>query len=153
MICFHANGEWSLKIEMVTLSFHVIDKTLLHAQVRSSKFHPAPCAAPARSDLSHGGSEWGLAGAGVNVVNLVEGEVAVEESPKAAFEPFAVHCAETFIVPAKVGAFIIRSVEALRGRRCATMKAFVRDTPQVWLDAIMPEETEREPLPSRLSSL
>lgn len=38
----------------------------------------------------------------VNVLNLVEGEEAVVESPTNAFEPFVVHYAETFIIPASV---------------------------------------------------
>ncbi len=45
---------------------------------------------------------------GVNVLNLVEGEAAVVESPHGAFEPFIVHYAETFIVPAAVGEYIVR---------------------------------------------
>ena len=39
----------------------------------------------------------------VNVLNLVEGEEAVIESPINAFKPFVVHYAETFIIPASVG--------------------------------------------------
>jgi hypothetical protein len=38
------------------------------------------------------------------VLNLVEGEEAVVESPSGAFAPYVVHYAETFIVPAAVGA-------------------------------------------------
>lgn len=60
---------------------------------------------------------------GVNVLNLVEGAEAVVESPEGAFEPFPVHYAETFIVPAAVGAYTIRT---LRNERCGTLKAFVR---------------------------
>jgi mannose-6-phosphate isomerase class I len=60
---------------------------------------------------------------GVNVLNLVEGRGAVVESPDGAFEPFEVHYAETFIIPAAVGPYTIRPlIEA----RCATVKAFVR---------------------------
>ena len=44
----------------------------------------------------------------VNMLNLVEGEAAVIESPIGAFSPFEVHYAETFIVPAGVGAYTIR---------------------------------------------
>lgn len=64
---------------------------------------------------------------GVNVLNLVEGEAAVVESPVGAFAPFTVHYAETFIVPAAVGAYTIRP--AVEGARCATLKAFVRTQP------------------------
>jgi hypothetical protein len=37
-----------------------------------------------------------------------------------------VHYAETFIVPAAVGAYTIRPYGAAEGMECATMKAFVR---------------------------
>ena len=63
---------------------------------------------------------------GVNVLNLVEGEEALVESPTSAFEPFRVHYAETFIVPAAVGQYTIRPHGPSVGRECATMKAFVR---------------------------
>jgi mannose-6-phosphate isomerase class I len=62
----------------------------------------------------------------VNVLNLVEGEEAVVESPEGAFEPFVVHYAETFIVPAAVGAYRIRPTHNVEGREHATIKAFVR---------------------------
>jgi hypothetical protein len=62
----------------------------------------------------------------VNVLNLVEGEEALVESPTGAFEPFLVHYAETFIVPAAVGRYAIRPHGPSVGRQCATMKAFVR---------------------------
>ena len=65
-------------------------------------------------------------GGGVNVLNLVEGEEAIVESPTRAFEPMVVHYAETFIVPAAVGAYTIRPHGAAVGTECATMKAFVR---------------------------
>jgi hypothetical protein len=63
---------------------------------------------------------------GVNVLNLVEGEEAVVESPHGAFEPFVVHYAETFIVPGKVGPYTIRPRGPGEGTECATIKAFVR---------------------------
>ena len=44
----------------------------------------------------------------VNMLNLVEGSAAVIESPAGGFEPYTVHYAETFILPAKVGPFTIR---------------------------------------------
>lgn len=62
---------------------------------------------------------------GVEVLNLIEGSAAVVESPSGAFEPFEVHYAETFIVPAAVGAYTIRPLE--KGARCATIKAYVRN--------------------------
>ena len=63
---------------------------------------------------------------GVNVLNLVEGPEVVVESPDGAFEPFVVHYAETFIVPAAVGRYSIRPTNA---GRCATVKAYVRTNP------------------------
>jgi len=63
---------------------------------------------------------------GVNVLNLVQGEEIVVESPTLAFEPFVVHYAETFIVPAAVGRYTIRPHGSAVGTECATIKAFVR---------------------------
>jgi mannose-6-phosphate isomerase class I len=63
---------------------------------------------------------------GVNVLNLVAGEEAVVESPNHAFEPFIVHYAETFIVPAAVGGYTIRPHGRAAGSECATVKAAVR---------------------------
>lgn len=65
-------------------------------------------------------------GGGVNVLNLVEGREAVVESPTEAFQPFVVHYAETFIIPAAVGAYTIRPYGESEGKECATIKAFVR---------------------------
>jgi len=61
----------------------------------------------------------------LHVLNLVEGREAILESPTASFPPMTVHYAETFIVPAAVGAYTVRpavkSMEPL-----ATIKAYVR---------------------------
>jgi len=62
----------------------------------------------------------------VQVLNLVEGEEAIVESPTQAFAPFIVHYAETFIVPAAVGAYTIRPHGPSVGRECATLLAYVR---------------------------
>lgn len=62
----------------------------------------------------------------VNVLNLVEGTEAIVESPTNAFEPFVVHYAETFIVPAAVGEYTIRPYGKSEGQQCATIKAYVR---------------------------
>ncbi len=62
----------------------------------------------------------------VNVLNLVDGQEVIVESPTSAFEPFVVHYAETFIVPAAVGQYTIKPFGKSNGRRCATIKAFVR---------------------------
>jgi mannose-6-phosphate isomerase len=64
----------------------------------------------------------------VNVLNLVEGPEAIVESPTGAFEPFVVHYAETFIVPAQVGRYTIRPFGAGAGKRLGTVKASVRGT-------------------------
>ena len=63
---------------------------------------------------------------GVNVLNLVAGAAAIVESPDAAFAPFVVHYAETFIVPAAVGPYRIRPAESAPAAPLATLKAFVR---------------------------
>lgn len=63
---------------------------------------------------------------GVNVINLIEGREAIVESPGNSFEPFIVHYAETFIVPASVGAYSIRPYGESEGKLCATIKAYVR---------------------------
>jgi len=66
---------------------------------------------------------------GVNVLNLCEGREAVIESPTGAFPPLVVHYAETFIVPASVGEYVIRPHGESVRRRSATIKAFVRTHP------------------------
>jgi mannose-6-phosphate isomerase class I len=63
---------------------------------------------------------------GVNVLNLVEGKEAIVESPTGGFQPFVIHYAETFIVPAAVGPYTIRPHGLGSGQECATIKAFVR---------------------------
>jgi len=63
---------------------------------------------------------------GVNVLNVVEGREVAVESPDRAFEPFIVHYAESFIVPAAVGPYRIRPT---REGRCGTIKAYVRTNP------------------------
>lgn len=64
----------------------------------------------------------------VNVLNLVEGPEAVVESPDGAFEPFVVSYAETFIIPASVGAYTIRPHGSGVGQKLGTLKAYVRGT-------------------------
>ena len=66
---------------------------------------------------------------GVNVLNLCEGRDAVVESPTGQFSPFVVHYAETFIVPAAVGDYVIRPHGPSEGQECATIKAYVRTNP------------------------
>ena len=62
----------------------------------------------------------------LNILNLVEGREILVESPTQAFEPFIVHYAETFIVPAAVGVYTITPYGESAGQECATIKAFVR---------------------------
>ncbi|AUU84040.1 class I mannose-6-phosphate isomerase [Leclercia sp. LSNIH1] len=63
---------------------------------------------------------------GVNVLNLVEGAEARVDSPDNAFEPFVVHYAETFIVPAAVGEYRISPWGKGIGQQLATVKAWIR---------------------------
>lgn len=65
-------------------------------------------------------------GGGVNVLNLVEGEEAIVESPEGRFESFVVHYAETFIVPACVEEYSIRPFGLSEGKTCMTIRASVR---------------------------
>jgi hypothetical protein len=60
----------------------------------------------------------------VQVLNLVEGDEVVVESPTQAFEPINIHFAETFIVPAKIGAFTVRPLNENKSH--GTIKAYVR---------------------------
>ncbi|GBU07777.1 mannose-6-phosphate isomerase [Bacteroidales bacterium] len=62
----------------------------------------------------------------VNVLNLVEGEEAVVESPNNLFDPFVVHYAETFIIPADIKEYTIRPYGKSIGSQCVTIKAYVR---------------------------
>ena len=62
----------------------------------------------------------------VHVLNLIEGDAAVVESPTGAFAPFVVHYAETFIVPAAVGPYTIRPCAPNPLRELATIQARVR---------------------------
>ncbi|MDR2119054.1 MAG: class I mannose-6-phosphate isomerase [Tannerellaceae bacterium] len=64
-------------------------------------------------------------GGSVNVLNVIEGEELMVESPDGAFAPFAVHYAETFIVPAAVGNYTVRPGDGARGT-CGTIKASIR---------------------------
>lgn len=70
----------------------------------------------------------GRASGCVNVLNLVQGDEVLVESPTGKFDPVVVHYAETFIVPAAVGEYRIRpSFEP--PKPFAAVKAFVRSQP------------------------
>lgn len=62
----------------------------------------------------------------VEVLNLVEGREVIVESLTGEFEPFIVHYAETFVVPAAIKSYTIRPYGNSTGKQCATMKAYVR---------------------------
>lgn len=64
----------------------------------------------------------------VNVLNLVEGDEVEVTSPTGAFAPYVIHYAETFIVPASVGPYVIRRTADSRSESFATVKAYVRGT-------------------------
>lgn len=65
-------------------------------------------------------------GKGVNVLNVIEGDELIVESPTGLFAPFVVHYAETFIIPACLGDYTIRPYGAAEGKKCGTIKAYVR---------------------------
>lgn len=62
----------------------------------------------------------------VHVLNLVEGEEAVVESPDGTFDPFTVHYAETFIIPAACRRYSIRPCGRSEGSGCMVIIAYVR---------------------------
>ena len=66
-------------------------------------------------------------GGNVNVLNLIEGREAIVESPTGAFEPYVVHYAETFVIPASVDEYVIRPYGESEGQEIATIKAYVRN--------------------------
>ena len=61
---------------------------------------------------------------GVHMCNLVDGSEAVIESEDGRFEPYTVHYAETFIIPASAGRYTIRPVH--EGEEIMFVKAYVR---------------------------
>lgn len=65
-------------------------------------------------------------GNSVNVLNVIEGDELIVESPDGAFEPFTVHYAETFIIPASINQYTISPGAASKEKRCGTIKAYVR---------------------------
>lgn len=60
------------------------------------------------------------------MLNLIDGKEAIVESPDHAFEPFVVHYAETFIIPAQVGAYTIRPYGESENEEIKLIKAYVR---------------------------
>lgn len=62
----------------------------------------------------------------VNVINLIEGREVIVESPDNSFEPYIIHYAETFIVPANIGTYTITPYGESAGQECTTIKASIR---------------------------
>jgi mannose-6-phosphate isomerase class I len=62
----------------------------------------------------------------LNVLNLIEGREAIIESPTRKFEPYIVHYAETFVIPAAVGEYTIMPYGEGIGQECGTIKAYIR---------------------------
>lgn len=62
----------------------------------------------------------------VSVFNLLEGDEAIVESPDNLFDPFVVHYAETFIIPAWIKEYTIAPYGKSAGKECVTIKAYVR---------------------------
>ena len=65
-------------------------------------------------------------GGSVNVLNLVEGDMIIVESPQNLFPPLAVHYAETFIVPAAVDRYVIKPSAGSANKTFALIKAYIR---------------------------
>jgi mannose-6-phosphate isomerase class I len=62
----------------------------------------------------------------VNMLNLVEGAELTVESIDKSFEPFVVHYAETFIIPACIGTYIMRTSGMSEGKTIMVIQAMVR---------------------------
>ena len=69
-----------------------------------------------------GGKELGSC----HVLNLVEGECVIVESPEGAFAPFEIHYAETTIIPAAVGRYRVTSLTGGGDRKNGMLTAMVR---------------------------
>ena len=62
----------------------------------------------------------------VQVFNVIEGREIIVESDSGAFDPIVFHYAETFIVPSATGNIIISPHGESVGKKCGTIKAYVR---------------------------
>lgn len=62
----------------------------------------------------------------VHMLNLIDGKEAIIESPTNAFEPYVVHYAETFIIPANIGAYTITPYGMSENEEVKVLKAYVR---------------------------
>jgi len=63
----------------------------------------------------------------VHVICLVEADEILIESPTNAFEAFEIHYAETFIVPAIIGAYTMKPTGKSIGQKCGMMLGYVRN--------------------------
>ena len=59
-----------------------------------------------------------------HMLNLIDGKEAIIESPTNAFEPYIVHYAETFIIPASISEYMIRPYHE---KEVKVIKAYVRN--------------------------
>ncbi|MGL5042903.1 MAG: class I mannose-6-phosphate isomerase [Culicoidibacterales bacterium] len=62
----------------------------------------------------------------VQMLNLVEGEEITIESPTNSFEPFIIHYAETFIIPANISTYTMKPTGISLGRKVIVLQAFVK---------------------------
>ena len=62
----------------------------------------------------------------LNVLNLVQGGPAIIESPDGRFAPTRLDFAETIIIPAAVGPYVVRPEDSSPGDELALLKIFVR---------------------------
>ncbi len=63
----------------------------------------------------------------VHVLNLIHGQEAIIKSINNSFEPYIVHYAETFIIPANVGNYTIEPHGPSVGKKIGTIKAYIRN--------------------------
>jgi mannose-6-phosphate isomerase class I len=91
---------------------------------RKNRLHPNEFIETRRFHFS--GKTYHKTNNSVNVLNLIEGEEAIVEDPKGKFEPFVVHYAETFIIPAKLDEYTITPTGKSVGQECIVIKAYVR---------------------------
>jgi mannose-6-phosphate isomerase class I len=120
-----ANIQWDRDTDWVKASLLNITEVLAHNDHSTEErtgLHPREFIETRRHWLSAPVSHD--TEGGVHVLNLVEGDSAIIESPENRFTPFEVHYAETFIVPAAVGRYSVRPTS--QGARCATIRASVR---------------------------
>lgn len=72
------------------------------------------------------GTTYHKTGNTVNMLNLIDGKEAIVESPTNSFDPFVVHYAETFIIPANIEEYTIRPYGMSEGEEIKVIKAYVR---------------------------